>query len=173
MWRSRYEELGPKCTVPPVKHGGDSVMVCRCFAKKEAGKLCILNRTMDRFYYRQILEENLLVSIQQLGLGTNFIFMYDNDPKHTSALAKDWLRNNGLQVMQWPSSSPDLNPIEHLCNVLEDRVKKYHSKNQIELALHLMEEWNKTELSVLEKLVDSVSSRLNERIKLKGYATRY
>ena len=36
-----------------------------------------------------------------------------------------------------------------------------------------MEEWNTTKLSVLEKLVDSVPSRLNECIKLKGYATRY
>ena len=64
---------------------------------------------------------------------------------------------------------PDLNPIEHL----KDRAKKYHSKNKIALALHLMEEWNKIELSVLEKLVDSVPSRLNECIKIKSYATLY
>ena len=36
-----------------------------------------------------------------------------------------------------------------------------------------MEEWSKIELSVLEKLVDSVSSRLNECIRMKDYATRY
>ena len=72
--------------------------------------------------YWQILEENLLLSVQQLGLGTNFISMHGNDPKHTSA---------------------DLNPIEYLWDVLEDRVKKHHSKNKIELAIDLMEEWNK------------------------------
>ena len=43
----------------------------------------------------------------------------------------------------------------------------------MEVALHLMDEWNKIKLSVLEKLVDSVPSRLNECIKMKGYATRY
>ena len=65
--------------------------------------------------------------------------------------------------MQRSSSSADLNSIEHLWDVLEDQVKKRHSqKNKIELSLHLMEEWNKIELSVLEKLVDSVLSRLNE-----------
>ena len=95
---------------------------------------------MDRFYYRQILEENLLSSVQQLGLGTNFISVHNNDPKHTSALVKDWLRDNGIQVMQWPSSSPNLNPIEHLWDLLKDRMKKHHSKNKIELASHLMEE---------------------------------
>ena len=64
--------------------------------------------------------------------------------------------------MQWPSSSADLNPIEHLWYVLEVRVKKRHSKNKTESAVHLMEEWNKIELPGLEKLVDSVGSRLNE-----------
>ena len=53
--------------------------------------------------------------------------------------------------MQWPSSSSDFNSIEHLRDILEDRVKRHHLKNKIESALHLMEEWNKIELSVLEK----------------------
>ena len=74
--------------------------------------------------------------------------------------------------MQWPSSSPDLNPIEYLWDILGDREKKHHSKSKIELALHLME-WSKINFFVLEKLVDSVPSRLNECIKMKGYATRY
>ena len=99
VWRSRDEEFDPKCTVPTVKHGGGSVIVWGCFSKKGVGKLIILDRTMDRFYYRQMLEENLLPLVQRLGLETNFIFMHDNDPKHTSALVKDWLRNNGIQVM--------------------------------------------------------------------------
>ena len=133
-------------------------MVWVCFMKKGVGKLDILDNMMDCPYYWQILEENLLPSIHRLGLGKKFVFLNDNDPKHTSTLVKDWLRNNGIQVMQCPSSSPDLNPIEHLWDVLEDRVKKHHSKNKIELALHLMEEWNKIELDVLEKLVDFVPS---------------
>ena len=36
-----------------------------------------------------------------------------------------------------------------------------------------MEEWNKTETSVLEKLVDSVPSRLYECICVKSYPTKY
>lgn len=101
------------------------------------------------------------------------MFMHDNDPKHNSALVNDWLRNNGIQVLQWPFLSPDLNPIEHVWDVLEDRVKKHHPKNKTELALHLVEEWNKIDLSVFTKLVSSVPNRLHECIKMKGYPTRY
>lgn len=173
VWRSRGEEFDPKCTVPTVKYGGGSVMVWGCFTKAGVGKLYILDGTMDRFYYRRILEENLLPSIHQLGLGTNFMFMHDNDPKHTSALVNDWLRNNNIKVLEWPSSSPDLNPIEHLWDELERRMKKHHPKNKAELGQCLLEEWQKIELPVLAKLVDSVPNRLDECIKMKGYPTRY
>jgi restriction endonuclease Mrr len=99
--------------------------------------------------------------------------MHDNDPKHTLAIVKDSLRDDGIQVMQWPSSFQDLNPIEHLWDVLEDRVEKHVSKNKTELVQHLIEKWNKIDLSVLEKLVDSIPSRWYECMKMKGYATRY
>ena len=98
VWRSRHEEFDPKRTVPTVHHGGGSVMVWGCFTRKGVGKLCILDRTMDLFYYRQIFEENLLTSIQQLGFGTNFVFMHDNDPKHTSALVEKWYSSNAMII---------------------------------------------------------------------------
>ena len=62
------------CANSPAR--GGFVMVWGRFMKKGAGKLY---RTMNRFYCRQILEENLSLSIQQLGLGKNFVFMHDND----------------------------------------------------------------------------------------------
>ena len=56
---------------------------------------------------------------------------------------------------------------------LERRVKKHQSKNLQELELQLTQEWNNIQLSVLEKLVDSVASRLYECVKMKGYPTKY
>ena len=36
-----------------------------------------------------------------------------------------------------------------------------------------MEEWNKTEISVLEKLVDSAPSRFYECIRVKGHPIKF
>uniref|UniRef100_A0A8C9XK31 Tc1-like transposase DDE domain-containing protein n=1 Tax=Sander lucioperca TaxID=283035 RepID=A0A8C9XK31_SANLU len=63
---------------------------------------------------RAILEENLLESAQDLRLGQRFTFQQDNDPKHTVRATMEWFRSKHIHVLEWPSQSPDLNPIETL-----------------------------------------------------------
>ncbi len=38
----------------------------------------------------------------------------DNNPKHTSHSTKEWLKKNKVNVLEWLSQSPDLNPIKML-----------------------------------------------------------
>jgi hypothetical protein len=49
--------------------------------------------------------------IQDLILERRFTFQQDNDPKHTAKTAQEWLQDKCLNVLEWPSQSPDLNPI--------------------------------------------------------------
>ena len=91
VWGSRNEEFNPICTVPipTVKHGGGSVTVKGCFGHNGPDRLYVLDWIINRFYYREILEQNLLPSIEKLDLQNKCVFMHDSDLKHTSGLIKD------------------------------------------------------------------------------------
>ena len=82
-----------------VKHGNGSVMIWDCFTCQRVEKLCVLDRIMDRFYSRGILEQNLQPSVNYFKLGQPCIFMHDNDPKHILELIKDWLERNRIQIL--------------------------------------------------------------------------
>ena len=123
--------------------------------------------------YRDILDKNLLKSVKKMGMNTQWIFQQDNDPKHTAAIVKNWLDRKRVRRLNWPSFSPDLNPIEHLWDEVERRMKKEQPKNQRELKECLLKVWQSIEITVLKKLVDSVPNRLNEVIRMKGFPTRY
>ena len=68
---------------------------------------------MNGSKYREILDENLLQSAQDLRLGRRFTFQQDNNPKHTAKTMQESLRDKSLNVFEWPSQSQDLNLIEH------------------------------------------------------------
>ena len=88
---------------------------------------------MNGAKYRQILEGNLLQSAKDIRLQRRFMFPQDNDPKHTAKATLDWLQNNNAKVLEWPSQSPDLNPIANLRKDLMIAVHRCSPRNLTEL----------------------------------------
>ena len=86
-----------------------------------------------------------------------------------------WKLDNGIPCLPWPAQSPDINPIEHLWDELERRLRAHSvmPNNEEKLFEFLQEEWKQISTVVLEKLVDSMPNRIQEVHKANRYPTRY
>src|SRR6516162_3756347 len=94
------------------------------FGCSRVGYLVRIEEGLDAELYCRILEEDLFSSLHYYDLDTNdIIFQQDNDPKHTAIRTKKWFEDNEIEVLSWPAQSPDLNPIEHLWNDINHRLR--------------------------------------------------
>lgn len=173
VWRKPNEELREENLRPTVKHGGGSIMVWGSMSAAGPGNLHIINGIMDHKKYLEILKENLMDSVQKLGIAECFSFYQDNDPKHRAHNVRLWLLYHCPHVIETPPQSPDLNVIEHLWAYLEEKLKNHTISNAKDLEKALQEEWAKIDLSYCEKLVRSIPNRLKAVKTNKGLPTKY
>ena len=70
--------------------------------------------------------------------------MEDNAPAHQSCIIRERLLETGVPQMEWPTLSPDLNPIENQWDQLSRRVAARNSvhQNLNDLRAALQEEWD-------------------------------
>ena len=127
---------------------------------------------MDSFVYRDILAIHML-KYAEWEMPLRWVFQSDNDPKHSSKLVKDWLSANGVQDLDWPPQSPDLNPIENLFGILKRRVGTRRFKNKQELMNCLKSEWEAITTSILSNFIESMPKRCADVVRNKGYHTKY
>ncbi len=78
---------------------------------------------------------NLVQSTQNLRLGWKFTFQHDNHPTHTAKSMQECLRDDFMNVLEWPSQSWDLEPIGHLWRNLQMAVHWWFPANLRELEM--------------------------------------
>ena len=176
-WKKPGEPLRDHHVKPTVKFGWGSIMVWGCFTSDGVGNICRIYGHMNGNLYRRILEEELLGTIEWHQMDKdNIIFQQDNDPKHTTArLTKQWFEDDSIRVLDWPAQSPDLNPIEHLWNEMDRRLRRLETpvRTQDDVWDAIQRIWVELENDVYKKLVDTMPPRINDVIKANGGYTRW
>ncbi|KAK3537631.1 hypothetical protein QTP70_017024 [Hemibagrus guttatus] len=149
VWCKSNTAFQKKNIIPTVKYGGGSVMVWGCFA------------------------ENVRPSVCDLKLKRTWVLQLDNDPKHTSKSTSEWLKKNKMNTSEWPSQSPDLNPIEMLWHDLKKVVHARKPSNVAELQQFCKDEWAKIPPQRCNRLNASYGKRLIAVVAAKGGPTSY
>ncbi|UYV79772.1 hypothetical protein LAZ67_18000603 [Cordylochernes scorpioides] len=124
-------------------------------------------------YRDEILEPYLRPYRDQIG--HNLIFMDDNARPHRARLVNEYLQSENIRRMQWPASSQDLNPIEHVWDALGRRIGARHPspRTLVELRTALLEEWGLLPLDLLQSLVNSMKACSETLIAVRGDHTPY
>ena len=118
-------------------------MVWGCMSAAGTGELQFIEGTINANMYCDILKQSMIPSLRRLG--HRAVFQHDKDPKHTSKVTTALLKKLRVKVMDWPSKSQNLNPIEHLWGILKREVEERKVSNIHKLCDVIMGEWKRKE----------------------------
>ncbi len=118
--------------------------------------------------YRDILSAQIQSNGAKL-IGRCFIVQMDDDPKHTAKAAQEKVKIK-WNILQWPSQSPDLNPIEHAFQLMKTKLKVERPTNKQQLKSAALKAWQSITKEKTQSLVMSISSRL--KAACKGFSTK-
>ena len=96
-------------------------------------------------------------------------FYLQHDKLSSHVAAENWILEQGLRLLDFPTYSPDLTPIEHLWGLLKQAVATDGSMDEEELISSLYRNWEiLTQEENLQNLIDSTREIYQECLDLDG-----
>lgn len=173
VWRARGERFLENHGISRVSFGGGSLTVWAAIYAGGRSPISIIHGTVNGERYLQILRHNVR-PIADI-MGNEFIYVDDNARPHRTAPVNNFFLEENLVRMDWPATSPDANPIEHIWDVLKRQIKRrqVQPNNLIELEEVIREEWAQIPQNVIDHVIDSMPRRCREIMRARGGPTRY
>ena len=172
IWKKKGDKLNEKNIKKTVKFNGGNLMFWGCISINGVGNLEVIDTTMDKYKYINIIRHSLNNSAKKMNLET-FKFQQDNDPNHKSKYAQEYFENKNIQVIEWPSNSPDLNPIEHIWAYMKNKLSGKIFKKKEDLVKEVKEIWENISPEFCRRLVLSMDNRIIEVLRSNGGYSKY
>lgn len=149
-------------------------MVWGAFSANGKLQLRFTTSRMNGNEYQQVLRASLLPYLRAFR-DLELVFQQDGAGVHTSNAMADWFESNNIALIDWPSVSPDLNPMENVWAEMVRRLyinnKQYESVDELKRAI--LEVWDSFPGELLKKLVLSMGDRIFQVINRNGKCTDY
>ena len=175
VWRENCDAMLPRNLVCLHRRSNVSVMVWGCVTVHGVGELVVINGNINKQVYINVLDENLLQSMENTfgDRHTPFIFQHDNAPVHKARNVERWLDQQEIQTIQWPAQSPDLNLIDNLWDHVKKQVQNDRPQNRDELITSIFRSWGDITPNTIRTLYQSMPRRVGAVIRARGYPTKY
>lgn len=171
----RFVTVGPNETAREfarAKFRPNGWMFWGCFAGNQKGPAVIWEKEWGRInsesYQKRILP--LLEAFWKDH--DSFVIQQDNAPSHNSGSTRTYLRDHfpHAHIADWPSNSPDLNPIEHVWAFMKKWISDQPGERPTGLKLRpaISSAWEAVPADMLTKLYSSMPSRLRRVIEANG-----
>uniref|UniRef100_A0A8K9V280 Tc1-like transposase DDE domain-containing protein n=1 Tax=Oncorhynchus mykiss TaxID=8022 RepID=A0A8K9V280_ONCMY len=175
VWRHRGERSAACNIRQHDRFGGGSVMVWGgIYLGGRTGLHVLARGCLTAIRYRdEILRP--LVRPYAGAVGPVFLLMQDNARPHMAGVCQQFLQGEGIAAMVWPARSPDLNPIEHIWDIMSLSIHQSHVAPQTiqELADALVQVWEEIPQETIRLLIRSMPRCCREVIQARGGPTHY
>ena len=108
-------------------------------------------------------------------VGPGFLLVHDNARPHVASVCRQFLEDEGIDTIDRPPRSPDLNPIEHLWDIMFRSIQRRQVAPQTvqELSDALVQIWEEIPQDTIRRLIRSMPRRCQACIQARGGHTNY